>query len=188
MNNNSNTPAGTVEAVIDLFFAAFTERDTTTRNNLLERAVVREVSHWSRKGMVGSRTELSAAIGVYQSTYEDLTLQLVGEVQTFRDVARAAWELYAPDEQRYQKGESYFEFGDDGRLKEIVEFSDPPHNRPFGGGPQVYVDAWNRNVVPYWLTTGQITVAGWSLTLIRPVLMRWVTRWSMSFTWNRSVD
>ena len=143
MNNNSNTPAGTVEAVIDLFFAAFTERDTTTRNNLLERAVVREVSHWSRKGMVGSRTELSAAIGVYQSTYEDLTLQLVGEVQTFRDVARAAWELYAPDEQRYQKGESYFEFGDDGRLKEIVEFSDPPHNRPFGGGPQVYVDAWN---------------------------------------------
>jgi hypothetical protein len=95
MNSETNTPAGSIETAIELLYSAFSEEDPAVRNCLLARAVVEDVAHWSRMGMQGSRQDLFDAIGEFLEHSSGLCLHLVGEVQTFRDVARAAWELRA---------------------------------------------------------------------------------------------
>ncbi len=133
-----------IESMLDLVLAAMAETDGRSRNSLLERATTDDIVYWSRMATAYSLSEMSEIIGSFLVSYGEAEIRRVDDIQLFRDVGRSAWYLRSLGENNgYQSGELYFEFNDDGRLRELVMFKDPPHYEPFGGGPKAYVDAWN---------------------------------------------
>jgi hypothetical protein len=136
-----------METAIDLLYRAYAETDPEARKILLEQAVTDDVGHWTRGGMTTGREALSEAIDEFLERHKGRPQTLGGEIQTFRNVARAPWSAIARGWFNSYKGEAYFELADDGRLQEVVNFSDPPHDRLVTGGPQAYVDAWNSDTL-----------------------------------------
>ena len=137
------TSAEGVRSAIEALFSAFVEDDPLRRDQLLAKAVELDVVCWSRSWMTESLQELSSVIGQNLEKATGQTMHLIDEVQTFRDVARVAWERRSPEGYLMKAGESYFEFGEEDLLRTVVNFSDPPNYHRFAGGPQAYVDAWN---------------------------------------------
>ena len=134
-----------ISSVIEILTLAFVESDAGIRDRLLEEVTVKEICHWSRQEVTNTRQDLSKTIGAFIAIFNDLTIKLTSEVQTFRDIARVSWEVSSASERWTLNQEFYFEFAAEGRLKTIVNFGNFPHYQAFAGGAQAYVDAWNSN-------------------------------------------
>jgi hypothetical protein len=132
-----------IKPVIEQLFSAFAESNAARRETILSRTVTADVKFWTRTGVLSSRNEVSSYIGQWQEDNNGHYPGLITDIQAFRNVARAGWESRLKGRFLFQRGESYFELGDDGLLTEIINFSDPPHHVLVGGAPQAYVDAWN---------------------------------------------
>lgn len=141
-----------IQAAVDALYAAYAETDLAARKELLEAAVTDDVSHWTRSGMTIGREALSSSIDGFLEKHEGRPQKLDGDIQAFRNVARAPWSAIARGWFNSYKGEAYFELADDGRLQQVVNFSDPPHDRVVSGGAQAYIDAWNSDTVEERLT------------------------------------
>lgn len=140
---DEENPAARIESALTLLFMGYAEPDAGAREKLLSRAVTDQVEHWARTGVVSSREELSRTIGLSLENHNGVAPQRRGELQTFNNVARFVWSHQQKGRYNIQLGESYVELADDGRIKTIVNFSDPPHNVVVNGGPAAYVAAWN---------------------------------------------
>ncbi len=143
MNDENEVTQPDIKPAIDRLFSAYAETDAMVRNGLLERAVTDHVSYWTRTGVLGSRQELSEFIADWLETNKGNAPQLMGEIQSFRNVARAAWKARLKGHFLIQEGETFFELASDGRLQSIINFSDPPHHVLISSGPQAYINAWN---------------------------------------------
>ena len=124
MNDENDTNSPDIVPAIELLFSAYAETDIETRNEILGRAVADDVNFWTRTGVLASKQEISDFISEWLETNKGNALHLVTEIQTFRNVARAGWESRLKGRFLFQQGESYFELGDDGRLRQIINFSD----------------------------------------------------------------
>ena len=143
MNDDNTMLPLEIEPAIELLYSAYHEADAEIRRELLERAIADPVSFWTRSGILVSRQEISDFMGQWLAENKGNAPAIVGEIQTFRNVARAAWTARLAGHYLIQEGETYFELATDGRLSSIINFSDPPHHVLIGGGPQAYVNAWN---------------------------------------------
>lgn len=137
------------EIAINALYAAYAETDSSARMALLEQAAVDDIEHWTRSGRTSGYDALSGAIDEYLERHNGNPQQREGEIQAFRNIARVAWSSVGRSRGRLNinKGEAYFEFADDGRLSQVVNFSDPPHEVVVSGGPQAYIDAWNSDTL-----------------------------------------
>lgn len=147
MDEETSTEAAQMRAAIESLYAAYAETDPAKRMQRLEEAVTDDVEHWARDGMTSGREELSAAIDAFLERHKERPQKLDGDIQTFRNVARAPWSAIARGWFNAYRGEAFFELADDGKLRQVVNFSDPPHERVLSGGAQAYIDAWNSDTV-----------------------------------------
>ena len=96
MADADGATAQAVESAIKLLYSAYAESDPQLRNELLAKAVVEDVNHWTRAGMTTSRQALSQTIGESLERNNGHAPRLVGEVQTFQRVGRVAWTARKP--------------------------------------------------------------------------------------------
>ncbi len=135
------------EIAINALYAAYAETDSAARIVLLEQAAVDDIEHWTRSGKTSGHKALSEAIDEYLESHNGHPQQREGEIQAFRNIARVAWSSVGRGRLNIKNGEAYFEFADDGRLSQVVNFSDPPHEAVVSGGPKAYIDAWNSDTL-----------------------------------------
>lgn len=147
MDDEIDLEAEKMQAAVEMLYVAYAETDTNARMKLLEQAVTDDVGHWTRNGVATGREALSISINEFLEKHKGRPQKLDGEIQTFRNVARGPWSAIARGWFNSYKGEAYFELANDGRLRQVVNFSDPPHERLVTGGPQGYVDAWNSDTL-----------------------------------------
>jgi hypothetical protein len=127
-----NPGMATPEELAASYAAAWTERDSAKRGELLDSCCgprIRFLQQGSEDEIVGIYA-LSEAIGEFQASWPDgvdVRVELTTPVDAHHGFGRGGFVWIFGDDRGY--GTDFVELGDDGKMKTIVVFGDPgpPH-------------------------------------------------------------
>jgi len=111
-----------VNTVIDRYFAAWNETDTTRRLALIAEA-------WSPRGRyvdplcdVSGHDGFDAMVSGLQAQYPGYAVRRTSAIEQHHDQVRFEWEIVTPAGETYLTGVDYAELADDGRLASVSGF------------------------------------------------------------------
>jgi uncharacterized protein YndB with AHSA1/START domain len=108
------------EALVDRYFALWSEPDQARRLAGLESLAVADLLFRDRFGVTASIHDLAAHIGATQQHMPGLKLEREGSFQHCQGTGIADWVARKPDGSSAARGRNVFDFAPDGRLSRVV--------------------------------------------------------------------
>ncbi len=109
-------------ALVDAWFAAWSERDEVARRNTLAAIASPEVRMRDRFSSVEGTDELMQHISAAQHFMPGLRLLRKGDVRQCQGTVIAEWTAVGPDEAPRGQGTNVFILGPDGRIESVTGF------------------------------------------------------------------
>ena len=107
-------------ALVDRYFALWTEKDPAARREGLLQTVTDEVSFRDTFGCTSGRDELGAHIGAVIMQMPGTAIARAGDVRQCQGTAVVDWVATGPDGQPKGSGTNVFELAQDARIRGIV--------------------------------------------------------------------
>jgi uncharacterized protein YndB with AHSA1/START domain len=111
---------GSAEALVDRYFAVWTETDPLKRNNELAALATSDLIFRDRFGVTASPPDLADHIGATQKHMPGLRLERDGALRQCQGTGVADWVARATDGSVAAGGSTVFDFTPDGRLSRVV--------------------------------------------------------------------
>jgi uncharacterized protein YndB with AHSA1/START domain len=110
------------EAAVDAWFAAWSETDTSTREDALRRLTTEDVRFRDRYSMTDGRADLLPHLAAAQRFMPGLRVERAGAVRRCQDAVLADWVMRGPDSVEKGRGTNVFVFDADNRIRAVTGF------------------------------------------------------------------
>ncbi|HEY7047348.1 MAG TPA: nuclear transport factor 2 family protein [Jatrophihabitantaceae bacterium] len=114
------------DTVVDGYFAMWNETDADKRREIIAATWVDDASYVDPMFTAAGHDGLDALAAGAQQQFPGHTFRLTTPVDVHHDRARWGWDLVSPDGNPVVIGVDYAVLSDDGRLREITGFFEPP--------------------------------------------------------------
>jgi uncharacterized protein YndB with AHSA1/START domain len=121
--NDTHADAG---AVVDGWFAAWSEPDAARREALLDRLATEEVRFRDRFSLIDGMSDLRPHLAAVHTFMPGMRLEREGDVRHCQGTVLADWVARGADGQERGRGTNVFAFGSHGRIEAVTGFWGPP--------------------------------------------------------------
>jgi SnoaL-like domain len=128
-STNQTTPATSIDTVVDGYFAMWNETDPAARRRTIQATWTADARYVDPMFAAQGADELDALVVGVHEHYPGHRFRRIGAVDSHRDRARWAWELYPVNPEGtppIASGVDFAVLAADGRLREVTGFFEQP--------------------------------------------------------------